>query len=522
MTTAEHAPGREQTGSQEPSARLPRATFPPPPDEKLAARAASRVCLAGLILHAVFAPHSIAGAWISLSIVAAGWLVRALATRRTNLARSPLDLPLLIFVLWTLASALLSFEPRISLSKLPSVSTFLVFYLAQGTLKRRLVAPLAALMIVSAAAGVVWSVGELAVGRGVVIEEVAPDSPFRRDVPQLQAGDAVWRIGSRRVSSAAEIDDALRGAATGTRPEVHVISRGEHVVWDGPAVTDELKRAPSPSGLSGTHPTRRFRASGWTRHYQTHAEILQMLAQLALGFALARLRREKTNADESRGGALLGSVWLPASAFVLLAVGVALTAMRTVLVAFALGALVVAWRAATTARARVYVSLAVCVVLAFGALAVWRTRAEGALRLQDDSSAMRLSVARRAAERVPLHPVFGHGMDSVKSHWEEWGFPGAEKIHFHSTWVQLAFDRGLPALALWLWLAYAFRRTLRRAERVWRDSEDAAAHGFTLGAAGALAGFLASSLVNYNFGDSEVALLFWWLAAASVLLSRSN
>jgi hypothetical protein len=27
----------------------------------------------------------------------------------------------------------------------------------------------------------------------------------------------------------------------------------------------------------------------------------------------------------------------------------------------------------------------------------------------------------------------------------------------------------------------------------------------------ALTGFLASSLVNYNYGDSEVAMMFWWL-----------
>ena len=32
-----------------------------------------------------------------------------------------------------------------------------------------------------------------------------------------------------------------------------------------------------------------------------------------------------------------------------------------------------------------------------------------------------------------------------------------------------------------------------------------------LGTLGALTGFLASSLVNYNYGDAEVAMLFWFL-----------
>ena len=123
-----------------------------------------------------------------------------------------------------------------------------------------------------------------------------------------------------------------------------------------------------------------------------------------------------------------------------------------------------------------------------------------------------------AAGRVALHPVFGHGMDSAHQHWREWGFPGDDMLHAHSTPVQLAFDRGLPALLFWLWLMWVFWREAARAERAWRDSDDWAAHGLALGVGGALAGFLASSVVNYNFGDAEVALLVWWMMGAAVML----
>jgi O-antigen ligase len=190
--------------------------------------------------------------------------------------------------------------------------------------------------------------------------------------------------------------------------------------------------------------------------------------------------------------------------------------MRTVLVAFAIGATVVAWRAAR-GRARLVVSVAVVFALALGAFAVARTRAEGALSLRDESSRLRFAVARVAVARIPSHPVFGHGMDAVKEHWTEWGFPGQIKIHTHSTPIQLAFDRGLPALLLWLWLLAAFWRTLARGERRLRAAPgDVAAHGLLLGATGALAGFFASSLVNYNFGDAEVALVVWWLMGTAV------
>jgi hypothetical protein len=468
--------------------------------------------LIGFVLYAAFAPHSIAGAWIGLALAALGWLIRILDTKRTGLRRTALDLPLWLFFAWTLLSAVFSAEPRVSLAKLANVSILLIFYLAQAMLTRRRIIMLATLMITSGVAGVLWSIGEVARGRGVVVEEMSETSPFRQTTPPLEAGDAIWRIDGQRVSTIAEIDAALRRADVARPLAVSVISRGEHVEWTLPPRTEATQDPASPSGLRGSQRTHRFRASGWTRHYETHAELLQMLAQLALGFALAALQRKGSRLH----------IMVPAAAFALLAVGIALTAMRTVLVAFAFGAFVVAWRAATRWQTHLAISLVVLLALSFGAFAVSRTRATGALMFQDASAQMRLSVAGHALERIPLRPVFGHGMDAVNFHWTEWGFPGTQHIHMHSTLIQLAFDRGLPALIFWFWLIIAFWRTTTHAEAAWRTSDDPDIHGFLLGTTGALAGFLASSLVNYNFGDAEVALLLWWLMGAVVVAKRDG
>jgi hypothetical protein len=483
-----------------------------------ALRLAEATAGGGLLLYAVFAPHSIAGAWLALSVSISGWLARTLITRRTQLRRSPLDLPLRLFYAWSILSALFSAEPRISLLKLISVSTFVIFYLVQSLVTRRTATIIAALMIASGVVGALWSAFEVARGRGLIVEEIAPDSPLRSD-PALAvaAGDTVWRVNKRRVNSVAEIDQAIRETPTGEPLRLSLFTQGEQAERDGrERVSDELKARASPSGLRGTRRSHRFRASGWTRHYQTFAETLQILAQLALGFALALWQRRRTRPLPRLRFALF------AAAFLCLAAGIALTAMRTALVAFACGASVVAWRATSRGRARLVVASVVACALALGAFAVWRTRAEGALRLQDESSRLRLAVARVALARTPLHPVFGHGMDAVKRHWTEWGFPGREQIHTHSTPLQLAFERGLPALLLWLWLLAAFWLTLTRGERAARASADAGAHGLLLGATGAFAGFCASSLVNYNFGDAEVALVLWWLMGTVVKISRDD
>ena len=396
-------------------------------------RVADYAILVGLTLYAMAAPHSIAGAEGGLTLVALGWLLRVLVTGKTGLRRTAVDLPLGLFFAWSIASALLSAEPRISLLKLQTVSTFLVFYFTQATLTRSRAVALAALLIASGVAGALWSVCEIVRGRGLIVESIAADSPFRETSPApLEPGECVWRVNKRRVASVAEINDVIRNLPEGTPLAVSVIAYGENLEWTGPPVTAELKERASPSGLTGSQHAHRFRASGWTRHYEMFAETLQMIAQLALGLALANLQKRGSRRR----------VALFAAAFVLLAVGIALTAMRTVLVAFAIGATVVVWRATDQHRrsVRLGVLALIASALALGALIVARTRASGALLLQDASSSLRWRVARAAIERIPQHPLFGHGMDAVKRHWTEWNFPGTIMIHTHSTPVQIAFD----------------------------------------------------------------------------------
>jgi putative inorganic carbon (hco3(-)) transporter len=195
--------------------------------------------------------------------------------------------------------------------------------------------------------------------------------------------------------------------------------------------------------------------------------------------------------------------------------------MRTVLIAVAIGVCVISFRALGR-RARAISLASLLLLLSVGAFIVSQTRAPDALRLQDDSSSLRVQVARIGVSRVLRHPLFGHGMDAMHVHWAEWGFPGQDLLHLHSTPLQLAFDRGLPALVFWLWIMWLFWRTASRSEKSLRDSSDTNRYGILLGATGAVAGFFASSLVNYNFGDGEVALVFWWLLGIVVVLSPAN
>jgi hypothetical protein len=479
---------------------------PAAPSSSAFALLGNRVAVAGLVLFSVFAPHSIAGAEISLAIAGGGWLVRTIVTRQTGFRHTKMDLPIWLFLAWTVASSVLSEEPEISIAKLQSVCVLFLFYLTQAIVTRHNALVLISIMIVSGGAGSVYSVYDLVRGRGVIVDAVSSHSPLRTSVAP---GDAVWRVDGQRIYTVDEINRAIKAIPSGGSLRLSLITRGEHVERTSLVVPDELKQLDAPSGIAGSNPTHRFRASGWTRHYETFAEILQILVQLALGLALANLRNHGANLRFR----------LAAVAAAILAVGIVLTAMRTVLVAFVLGACTMAFRT-LRGKGRLILPVALLLVLGLGALVVWQTRAEQALMLRDDSASLRLTMARIGVSRILLHPIFGHGMDAMHRHWNEWGFPGEHMVGLHSTPLQLAFDRGIPALALWLWIMGAFWLITTRAERDFRESADTNRHGVLLGATGAIAGFFASSMVNYNFGDGEVALVFWWLMGVVVVLAR--
>ncbi len=478
-------------------------------DKIVVGRVGHNIAVAGFALYAVFAPHSVAGAEIAISIAVVGWLLRTLTTRRTGLHLTEFDLPIVLFLLFTVISSVLSQEPDISIAKLKSSWIPLVFYVAQAVVERRIVVVLVCVLILSAAAGTVFSLYDLARGRGVVVESLSDDSPFR--AVGIKSGDTIWRVDGKRIQSANEIDDVLKSVPAGKEIVVSLITEGEHAERPGVILTSEMLRHPSPGGVFGSRSSHRFRASGWTRHYETYSEVLQMIAQLALGLALANLRNHGRNTRFK----------LAAGTCVLLSLGIALTAMRTVLLAFAVAACVLVWRS-LIGKAKFILLVAIVVVLVLGGLFVWRTRAQNALALADASSSLRVQVARIGVARIWEHPLFGHGMDAVHRHWNEWGFPGKDMVHLHSTPLQIAFDRGIPALAVWLWLMVASLVAAARAERGTRDSSDTNVNGVLLGILGAFTGFLVSSLVNYNYGDAEVALLFWWLAGVMVAMRRES
>jgi putative inorganic carbon (hco3(-)) transporter len=73
--------------------------------------------------------------------------------------------------------------------------------------------------------------------------------------------------------------------------------------------------------------------------------------------------------------------------------------------------------------------------------------------------------------------------------------------HLHNVPLQIAAERGLPALAVWVWFIVTLVRDfLRRRSSEFRSLSNAGL--------AAIAAMLAAGLFEYNFGDSEFLMLF--------------
>jgi O-antigen ligase len=134
--------------------------------------------------------------------------------------------------------------------------------------------------------------------------------------------------------------------------------------------------------------------------------------------------------------------------------------------------------------------------------------------------------------------LIGVGMDSIKKHWRQWGLFDNGRLpmgHMHSNLLQLALERGVPALLLWLVLLFIYARMLWRTFRRLskrnshqggpENAEDTGQwidRGILLGALGGLAGFFTSGLVHYNWGDSEVVMIFYFIMGLSLVVERQS
>ena len=125
--------------------------------------------------------------------------------------------------------------------------------------------------------------------------------------------------------------------------------------------------------------------------------------------------------------------------------------------------------------------------------------------LQDPSNRDRVAMLEAGAGMVRDHPLTGVGPAMVQGSYPRYRPAyGVQPVnpHLHNVPMQIAAERGLPALAIWAWFIVALVLSL---VRLIRRGSDRLLPATALAATVAM---LAAGLFEYNFGDSEFLMLF--------------
>ena len=227
------------------------------------------------------------------------------------------------------------------------------------------------------------------------------------------------------------------------------------------------------------------RPHGWMSHYMTYAGLLMVVSVVAAARVLF-------HAKDRTWSALV----IPA---VLVAIALTLTRSAWVGTCVGLSLLLV------LKDFRLLAALPVLAALFFGLAPPQVTaRLYSTFDLQDPTNRDRLAMARTGVRIIQDYPLTGVGPNMVQEVYADYRDANAVQStnpHLHNVPMQIAAERGLPALALWLWFVLSVVvSSFRRLQTTTYKSLPA-------GGLAALAAMLAAGLFEYNFGDSEFLMM---------------
>jgi putative inorganic carbon (HCO3(-)) transporter len=147
--------------------------------------------------------------------------------------------------------------------------------------------------------------------------------------------------------------------------------------------------------------------------------------------------------------------------------------------------------------------------LALGAFLIFApttltTRLYSAFSLTDPSNVDRVAMMKSGWRIVKSDPLTGVGPDMVIQVYPRYRDKTAVNQlnpHLHNVPLQIAAERGIPALVIWVWFIATLARDFFRQRKALYPSLSNAG----LAVIGAM---LAAGLFEYNFGDSEFLMLF--------------
>ena len=461
-----------------------------------------------LCLFAILLPHSIKGSQHAWQIALVLWLVK-LAVVRERPFPQPLTAPLLAYVVLSAISTIFSPDPYVSWVQMKFVCLVMVGIVVAQNLKRlSQVRILVFLLMLSGFAAAGFTAWQYSYGIGLQVKYILPETALYH--AGIRPNDIITRVNGHRVHTAAQVERAVDQGPPGTILRVDFL-RGLPLHRRRTFISSEEFR----NSRLGTHDLqlvrgKPVRAQGTLGHYGIFAETLMPIGCFAWAMLLSTPRRRPALR------ALLAAISLA------LAMTIVATQTRAAIAGLAVGCFA-ALQLLGGRRTRVLATAALGVLLLAATFWIHHTRGLDWVAIHDAGTQYRVLMWQDGMRLVRQHPWFGVGMGTIFNHWQEWNIRAYAlyhaQWHFHSDIVQLAVERGLPALAAWLWFVAAnliFLCGLLRRVR----TRSRFAIGVVAGALAGFVSFLVPSLVEYCLNDETLVMLLFCFFGMAVAIDR--
>ena len=461
-----------------------------------------------LCVLAILLPHSIKGSQHAWQIAFLLWLL-ALAVERKRPIPQPLSAPLLAFVVLSGISTALSPDPYLSWDRMKVVCLLLVgMVVAQNISRMSQVRTLVSLLILSGVAAAAFTAWQYSYGVGVTVENVPGSTPLYQ--AHVYGNDIIQQINGEQVNAPEQLLGVVQRSAPGSLLRISLV-RG----YPFHRKTTYIRREQFLASGLGTSalPLKRghpLKAQGTLGHYVDFSVMLMQIACLTLAVLLG--------ADPKKRGVQI----ILATAFAALSAALFLTEVRASLGALAVGGFI---SVLLLAKKHTRIAAMACLFVLVVAAGVWiyHTRGAQALAVSDPGTQFRTMMWEDGVRLVRQHPWFGIGMETIRNHWMQWHIRAFsyfhDESHFHNDFIQIAVERGIPAMLAWLWFVVAYLVFLVRLILRARQQDRFAASVAT----GILASFVAlqlTSTVHYNLGIESVAMMLYFFLGAAIAIDR--
>jgi|GEM_PF-3844533 len=247
------------------------------------------------------------------------------------------------------------------------------------------------------------------------------------------------------------------------------------------------------------------RSGGIIKFYMTFAGVSMLLSLSSLFLSIIYLRKNKK----------LALFYIVC--FVILTLGVIFSLTRNAILGVCAGIVILAFTLPKIGIPILLILISLVLTTYFTVPQI-ATRISSALSLNEESVNERLILWKAGVKNFDDFFLFGRGLGNTEKFCEKFSVEVKERCHLHNNFLQIWFSLGILGIiafiSLFVFSYYFAIKALKEGQQ--RENKICGRYVIAI-----LTAFLVAGVFEYNFGDSEVVTLFFFLLSSLLITAQS-